>query len=235
MNDPTYGLVGRGRVATHMAHYLELEDLPFVTWHRATPSPLEKALASADSILLAISDDAIQPFLDTHTELRDRPIVHFSGGLVIDGAHGFHPLMTFGPELYDLETYRSIPFIEEEGGLSFRELFPRLVNPSWSLDPDDKTLYHALCVLAGNFTTLLWSKTFDDFDKRLGLPREALLPYLDRTCKNISRVGRSALTGPFARGENETVRRHLEALEGDPYRRVYRAFAEVFDFEEVTA
>ncbi len=235
MNEPTYGLIGRGRVATHMARYLELEDLPCVTWHRAMPSPLETALASADSILLAISDDAIRPFLDTHPELGDRPIVHFSGGLVIDGAHGLHPLMTFGPEVYDLETYRSIPFIEEEGGLSFRELFPQLVNPSWSLDPDDKTLYHALCVLAGNFTTLLWSKAFDDFDKRLGLPREALLPFLEQTCKNASLEGRSALTGPLARGERGTVRRHLRALENDPYGRVYRAFADIFDLEEVTA
>ena len=34
MNEPTYGLIGRGRVATHMARYLELEAQPFVTWHR---------------------------------------------------------------------------------------------------------------------------------------------------------------------------------------------------------
>ena len=26
MKTPTYGLIGRGRVATHMAHYLDLED-----------------------------------------------------------------------------------------------------------------------------------------------------------------------------------------------------------------
>ena len=235
MNEPTYGLIGRGRVATHLARYLELENLPFVTWHREMSSPPEEALAGADTILLAISDDAIRPFLEHHAKLRDRPIVHFSGSRFIDGAHGLHPLMTFGPELYDLQTYRSIAFIEEKGGVSFGELFPRLSNPSWPLDPDDKTLYHALCVLAGNFTTLLWSKAFGDFERRLGLPREALLPFLERTCKNTSTAGRSALTGPLARGDAETVKRHLQTLEGDPYARVYRAFAEVLDLEEVTA
>ena len=234
MNEPTYGLIGRGRVATHMARYLELEALPFVTWHRAMPSPPEAALASAETILLAISDNAIRPFLENHVELSRRPIVHFSGSLVVDGAHGLHPLMTFGPELYDLETYRSIPFIEERGGLTFRELFPRLSNLSWTLDPDDKTLYHALCVLAGNFTTLLWSKAFEDFERRLGLPREALLPFLDQTCRNTSTTGRMALTGPLARSDMETVTRDLQALEGDPYARVYRAFTEIFDLEEVT-
>jgi predicted short-subunit dehydrogenase-like oxidoreductase (DUF2520 family) len=235
MNEPTYGLIGRGRVATHMARYLELEAQPFLTWHRAMPSPADRDLASADIVLLAITDDAIGPFLADHPELRHRPIVHFSGSLVVNGASGLHPLMTFGPELYDLETYRSIPFVEEKGGLSFRELFPQLRNPSWPLDPKDKALYHALCVLAGNFTTLLWSKAFEDFEQRLRLPREAPHPYLTQTCKNTSAAGQKALTGPLVRGDVETVARDLRALEGDPYAEVYRAFAKIFDLEEVTA
>jgi len=235
MNEPTYGVIGRGRVATHMARYLELEKLPFVTWHRGMPSPPEAALTSADTILLAVNDRAILPFVEDHPELRHRPIVHFSGSMVVDGAHGLHPLMTFGPDLYDLETYRSIPFIEEKGGVSFRELFPGLSNPSWPLDPNDKALYHALCVMAGNFTTLLWSKALEGFEGRLGLPREALLPFMAQTCSNTSTTGRMALTGPMARGDIETVTRDLRALEDDPYARVYRAFAEIFDLEEVTA
>jgi len=235
MTEPTYGLIGRGRVATHMARYLELEAQPFVTWHREMLSPPETVLASADTILLAISDDAIQPFIEDHPELRQKRIVHFSGSLVVDGADGLHPLTTFGPELYDLATYRSIPYIEELRGVSFREIFPRLNNPSWPLDPNHKALYHALCVLAGNFTTLLWSKAFDDFEQRLGLPREALQPFLTQTIKNTSTAGRTALTGPLARGDIETVTRDLRALEGDPYALVYRAFAEIFDLEEVTA
>ena len=234
MDEPTYGLIGRGRVATHMARYLELEELPFVTWHREMLAPPDRALDLADIILLAVSDDAIQPFLADHPDLRRRPIVHFSGSLVVEGATSLHPLMTFGPELYDLETYRSIPFAEEKGGPSFRELFPRLNNPSWPLDPKDKPLYHALCVLAGNFTTLLWSKAFEDFERRLGLPREALLPFMTQTCRNTSIAGRTALTGPLARGDIETVARDLQALEGDPYVEVYRAFAKIFDLEEVT-
>jgi hypothetical protein len=235
MTEPTYGLIGRGRVATHMARYLELETLPFVTWRRGELSRPEEALTGADTILLAISDGAIRPFLDDHPGLRNRPIVHFSGSMVVDDAHGLHPLMTFGPDLYDLETYRSIPFIGEKGGISFRELFPGLSNPSWPLDPKDKALYHALCVLAGNFTTLLWSKAFEGFEGRLGLPREALLPFMAQTCSNTSTTGRTALTGPMARGDIETVARDLRALEGDPYARVYRAFAEIFDLGEVTA
>jgi predicted short-subunit dehydrogenase-like oxidoreductase (DUF2520 family) len=191
-------------------------------------------LAEADIILLAISDDALEPFLADHPELGTRPLVHFSGSLVLAGAHGFHPLMTFGPELYDLETYRTIPFVGEARGPGFGNLFPGFRNPSWVIDSELKPLYHALCVLAGNFTTLLWSKAFHDFEERLGLPREALHPYLTCTCGNTIAAGCEALTGPLSRGEVETVARDLRALEGDDFADIYRAFASIFDLEEVT-
>ena len=231
MTEPTYGLIGRGRVATHMARYLELETQPLVTWHRGMPSIPEAALAAADVILLAIGDEAIPSFFDRHHDLGERPIVHFSGSLTIDGLICLHPLMTFGRETYDLETYRSIPFIEERGGHGFQEIFPLLKNPSWAIDPELKPLYHALCVLAGNFSTLLWSKAIDDFERRLELPREALLPYLTATIENTARNGREALTGPLARGDAVTVERNLRALEGDPFAGVYRAFVALFEEE----
>jgi predicted short-subunit dehydrogenase-like oxidoreductase (DUF2520 family) len=233
MTEPTYGLIGRGRLARHVARYLELEELPCVVWHRAMALPVGPAMAEADVVLLAISDDALDPFVADHPELGDRPLVHFSGSLVFSGVHGLHPLMTFGPELYDLDTYRSIPFIEERGGLGFDEAFPSLQNPSWTIEPEQKPLYHALCVLAGNCTTLLWTKAFHDFEERLGLPREALQPFLKRTCGNTSAVGREALTGPFSRGDFETIARDLRALEGDGFADVYRAFASISDLEEV--
>lgn len=226
MQHPAYGLVGGGRVAAHLARYLALEGRTVRTWRRGHATTPEEALADADVILLAISDDALQPFIAGHSTLRDRPLVHFSGSLVIAGAHGLHPLMTFGPEPYDLEVYRSIPFIEERGGGRFDELFPGLRNPSWAIDPELKPIYHALCVLAGNFTTILWAKAMNDFEARLRLPRAALRPYLERTAANTLSHGLTALTGSLARGDRGTVERDLVALDHDPFREVYVAFAD---------
>ena len=233
MKEPTYGLIGRGRVATHMARYLELEGLPCIAWHRGESRSPEDVLRCADVRLLAISDDQIETFVDEHPTFLSRPLVHFSGSLVLDRVNGLHPLMTFGLEPYDLETYRSIPFVEERGGLGFQDVFPTLTNPSWPLEPELKPLYHALCVLGGNFTTLLWAKTFDAFERQLHLPKEALFPFLERTAANTIVSGRDALTGSLARGDLQTVRRDLQAFEGDPYERIFRAFTEVFDLEEV--
>ncbi|MGD9252839.1 MAG: DUF2520 domain-containing protein [Holophagae bacterium] len=233
MDRPTYGLIGRGRLATHLARYFQLEQLSYRQWHRAKPEPLRESVEGCDVLLLAISDDAIEPFVAANPEVTDRRVVHFSGSLVSDRANGLHPLMTFGPELYDHETYRAIPFVGERGGPSFDEVFPTLGNPSWVLETDLKPLYHALCVLAGNFTTMLWGKAFADFEQRLELPREVLLPYLERTAANTAAAGESALTGSLARGDQRTIDRDLAALEGDPYREVYQAFARAFAHEEV--
>ncbi len=186
----------------------------------------------ADTLLLAISDDALEPFLAAHPTLARKTCVHFSGSRTVPGAHGLHPLMTFGPKPYSREAYRAIPFVGEQGGLAFSEVFPSLPNPSWAIDPRDKARYHALCVLAGNFPTLLWAKAFEAFEAQLDLPRAILAPYLEQTLRNTLESGGTALTGPLARGDRGTVARNLDALDGDPYAAVYRAFARAHGLQE---
>ena len=233
MDTPTYGLIGRGRVAAHLGRYLELEGLRHISWHRGMDGDAESILAEAGVILLAISDDAIAGFPADHPALCDRPLVHFSGSLFVNGVIGLHPLMTFGLELYDLETYRNIPFITERERPGFHDAFPSLGNPSLAISPELKPLYHALCVLAGNFTTILWNKAMRDFEDRLNLPREVLRPYLERTAANTLRQGGGALTGSLARGERGTIERDLEGLAGDPFREVYLAVAAALADKEV--
>lgn len=233
MDSPRYGLVGRGRLARHMSRYLSLEGCEVVSWHRGLTVDVETTLAGAEVLLLAISDDAIEPFDAEHPALRDRPLVHFSGSLVLDGITGLHPLMSFGPELYELDAYRSIPFITERGGVAFDRVFPTLRNPCHAIDPADKPLYHALCVLSGNVTTVLWAKAMDDFESRLGLPRAALKPFLQRTAGNTIALGAGALTGSLARGDVGTIERDLAALDGDAFAGVYRAVRRAVANEEV--
>ena len=233
MQRPHYGIVGRGRVATHIARYLQLESQDFCTWHRDNSAAPEEALGTATTLLLAISDDALEPFLQANPGLGDKTLVHFSGCKTLQGVTGLHPLTTFGPEPYDLDTYRAIPFVTEMGAAGFSDIFPALENPSWSIPADQKPLYHALCVMAGNFPTLLWAKTIADFENRLGLPREILGPYLRQTLNNTLGSGSTALTGPLARGDRETARRNLAALDDERFADIYRAFARGHGMQEL--
>ena len=219
------GIVGDGRLARHFLHYLNLLDLPSCTWsRRATAAAPHEALASCRTVLLLVRDAAIVPFVEAWPALRDKHLVHCSGSLVTPLAEGAHPLMTFGPHLYALPEYRTIPFILDAGGTPFRELLPGLPNPSVIIPAAGRGDYHALSVMAGNFSIMLWSKLFDELQARFGIPASAAHPYLARTTANLQADAGQALTGPLARGDMETIAANLEALMGDRFHDVYDAF-----------
>lgn len=231
-NTPTnsYGIVGDGRVAQHISHYFRLREINFKVWSRRLSSePVDLELFEQDVILLLIKDSAIENFIDKNPQLQQKTLVHFSGSLVAEKAYGVHPLMTFGNDLYDLETYERMPFICEAGrhefsDLNFETLFPKLKNMSYQLHYQDKALYHALCVLSQNFTTVLWQKFFSEMQSQFSIGIEALKPILEQTLINLLKNPSASLTGPLARGDTKTIRANLEALRDDPFKEVYEAF-----------
>ena len=224
------GIVGSGRVARHFHHYFTLLGLPVCVWSRRgrAPSPPD-ALASCRTVLLLIRDEAIVPFVDAWPALQEKRLVHCSGSLVTPAAEGAHPLMTFGPTLYELAEYRAIPFVLDAGGTPFAELLPGLQNPSFMIPAVERPYYHALCVMAGNFSTILWVKLFDELHRRFGMPASAAHPYLARVAANVMADADQALTGPLSRGDAKTVTANLRVLEADPFHAVYSAFAKVYD------
>ena len=211
---PRYGIVGSGRVARHLAHYLSLLGIP------CEGSPDFRTPV----VLLAVSDHAIDAVARDFGKHEDQTLVHFSGSHVSQKAVCFHPLMTFGEELYDLTTYQSIPFIGDVGGPGFKIVFPGLNNPNYEIPTSQRALYHSLCVLSGNFTVLLWQKFYASLEQDFGIPKKAAQPYLERITKNLLENPEAALTGPLQRGDAHTIENNLRALEGDPYQEVYRAF-----------
>ncbi|MBP7845015.1 MAG: DUF2520 domain-containing protein [Proteobacteria bacterium] len=227
---PTYGIVGSGRLARHLEHYLKLSGLLCIRWSRENSAHSWNSLLEADVILLAISDAAIEDFYKDHPELKNKACLHFSGSLTSAEIPSAHPLYTFAHELYDLKNYESIPFICEKGRKTFKDFFPTLPNPVYILPKEDKARYHALCVMSGNFTQILWQKFFNELN-RWGLPVEAALPYLKRNLENITQDPQRSLTGPFVRNDLTTIQNNIDSLENDPYQAVYRAFWEAYKHE----
>jgi 2-dehydropantoate 2-reductase len=224
------GIVGDGRVATHFLHYLALLEIPTRSWSRrvSTDAPPD-ALSDCSTVLLLVRDAAIVPFIEAWPALREKRLVHFSGSLGTPLAHAAHPLMTFGSELYDLATYRGIPFVLDAGGPPLDELLPGLPNPWFTLARAERPYYHALCVMSGTFSTLLWLKLFREFENRLGIPASAAHPYLLQTTKNLLSNPDGAFTGPVSRGDEATIAANLKALEGDPFHAVYLAFVRAYE------
>ena len=230
MSETPYGIVGDGRMASHLARYLDLCGLTYRQWSRRrareTGQTLADVVGPCRTVLLLIDDSAIAPFASEQFELSEKNLVHFSGCVTTPRAQGMHPLCTFDTGKYDLETYRAIPFVCEPEPHAFPDLFPELPNPSYVLDVGLKPLYHAVSVMGGPFTTLLWNKLHQVFEERLGLPREVAGPYMTRVFDNLHVAPEAARTGPLTRADVETIRSNLEALEGDPFAGVYRAFVQ---------
>lgn len=226
---PNYAIIGNGRMAKHFKHYLNLLEIPYLHWSRTQDTPtLKKIINSCERVLLLISDDAIEPFIAQHPELKSKKLIHFSGAHISEYAYTAHPLMTFSHDYYPLSTYQSIPFIIEAEGLSFESLLPSLPNTSYAIPRADKPLYHALCVLSGNFSCVLWEKTFREMQQRWGLPKSVLKPYLRQVSDNLLNAEGSVLTGPLVRNDEKTLANHLRALKDDPYQAVYQSFIKAY-------
>ncbi|MDN5280717.1 MAG: 2-dehydropantoate 2-reductase [Clostridiales bacterium] len=223
MGQVPYVIVGDGKVARHFRRYFSHLKIGFSDWQN---KPTEKCRA----VLVLISDSAIESFIEANRHLfaPNQLFVHFSGSLYTELAVGLHPLMTFSAKTdsYSYQVYEQIFFIGEKGRASFPEIFPELPNRFIEIEPAQKPLYHALCVVSGNFTTILWQEVMRMFQK-LQLPSDALGPYLEQIFKNLLTNPDQALTGPIARKDCDTIRKNLKALEGSALQDIYAAFVKM--------
>lgn len=159
-------------------------------------------------------------------------MIHCSGAHNSALAHAAHPLQTFSDTLYSLTAYTQIPFIIDAEGPDFDTLLPGLPNPNYKLPKAQKNHYHALCVMANNFTTLLWQKVFNDFKHKFAIDESALHPILEQTLTNLKNDHANVLTGPLVRGDDHTLQQDLNALAGDPYHELFKAFISTYQTDE---
>lgn len=239
-----YAILGGGRLARHLRHYFTLLGLPCSVWARQPDAQLNShnisdasdrlhaTVRDASHVLLLVSDDAIASLPARYPSLRSKTLIHSSGALGIPGIAGAHPLMTFGPELYPLETYQKIPFMLDQG-LDMRELLPGLPNPHSHISVEQKARYHALCVMAGNFPQILWQSIAQRFSE-LGLADGMLEPYLRQVLDNFLADPGNALTGPLSRGDQGTIQRNLQSLQSDSLQPLYQSFVDIHAAEQAS-
>lgn len=130
-----------------------------------------------------------------------------------------HPLQSFAsPELAVERLPGSyFTFEGEPGALPLaRRLVADLEGVLFEIGAAGKPLYHAAACVASNYLVTLMQLVFT-LAQQAGLPREgvfpAFRPLIQGTLQNIGAVGPVvALTGPVARGDVETVRRHAQVM-----------------------
>ena len=135
--------------------------------------------------------------------------------------------MSFPQNLLPDDVYSKIHFVIN-GTENLNQALPNFKNQFTVLNDENKSLYHALCVLAGNFPQLLWHEITQEM-KALQLPAEALDLYIKQITENYLAYKERAITGPLVRRDLTTIEKNLASLESKPkLKKIYSTFTKEF-------
>jgi predicted short-subunit dehydrogenase-like oxidoreductase (DUF2520 family) len=191
-------------------------------------------------LLLAVPDGAVSEMATRIAGMKppaDLSIVHLSGALGLDALGAlegnprgsFHPLQSF-PAPRGPEAFRGITVAVDATTPTLMRRLRALARTIGAkprhVGDEDRVLYHAAAVYASNFVDVVVAEAvrlLGEIGWTEKQATEALMPLVEGAVSNIRRRGTvGALTGPIRRGDADTVKRHIAALD-DP--ELYRMLA----------
>jgi predicted short-subunit dehydrogenase-like oxidoreductase (DUF2520 family) len=200
MRIESVNLIGRGRVGAAVTARLQVRGIV--------------VREEADVVLLCVPDGAIAAAAECQTLVMSQWVGHTSGATPLSALphprrFGLHPLQTFNrsgdPRQLD-GAYAAVTGESDEARAVGRELAHLLGLEPFDLAEADRATYHAGAAMASNYLVTLHRAASELFEAA-GAPPAALEPLMRRVIENGFE-----LTGPIARGDWETVDRHLAAL-----------------------
>jgi predicted short-subunit dehydrogenase-like oxidoreductase (DUF2520 family) len=236
-------IVGAGRIAWHLGKRLKAKGLPIAQVVSRTETrgvtlastlgcgwtnEWSAVLPDADWLLVAVRDDAIDDVAAALAPYAPQALVtHTSGatpGAVL-GEHFqrfgvFYPLQSFSLEHQPV--WSKIPFCVDakrpEDLLFLRKTAKIIGNLVYQVNDAQRAVLHVAAVFANNFTNhcfALAEQILDEAD----LPFEMLHPLMEETVAKALREPPAQMqTGPAIRGDEDTLKRHLELLKKHPER-----------------
>jgi len=190
-----------------------------------------QAVADTAELIFITTPDGAIPVVASEVQWHPgQSVVHCSGADSTEtlepakrlGAQvgAFHPLQTFASVKQAIDNMPGSTFaIEAEEPLltSLKDMATALDGTWIELKASDKVLYHAAAVMACNYMVTL-IKLATDLWQTFNVPTneaaKALMPLLRGTLNNIDNVGiPQCLTGPIARGDTGTIKKHIDALQ----------------------
>jgi predicted short-subunit dehydrogenase-like oxidoreductase (DUF2520 family) len=198
----TIAIVGGGRLGRALTGALRATG-PFGRGHDG---------AGADVVLLCVPDGEIS---GAAAAIAPGPLVgHCSGATGLDvlaphEAFSLHPLMTVTRAGADFRGAGAAVAGSSERALAVaRELAQRLGMAPFEVAPEDRVAYHAGAAMASNFLIALETAA----ERVAGIDRALLVPLVRATVETWAAEGPAALTGPIARGDEETIARHRAVI-----------------------
>lgn len=214
-------IIGRGNVATHLQKALR----PYADVSMINPHTLEGLPEHPDITVISVSDSAIREVAERLSKHDCGILAHTSGTTpmsVLDGCAGqtgvFYPLQTFSKDV-PLD-YRHIPFFIEASTQAtekkLMDLARKVSDKVYYASSSRRKGLHIASVFACNFVNHMWSIA-DNLLYELDLDITVLQPLIEETIrKAMTNSPQSVQTGPAVRGDETTIREHLDMLEDKP-------------------
>jgi predicted short-subunit dehydrogenase-like oxidoreductase (DUF2520 family) len=218
-----YSFVGASRLHAHSKTGRPVSNLHILDSN-------QEVADNADLVFITTPDAAIAKVASEVRWHKGQSVIHCSGADSIDilepakkaGAKTgcFHPLQTFAGVKEAIENIPGSTFALEaqEPLLATLKQMADDLGGNWIiLKAADKAAYHAAAMIACNgLVTLV--KLAADLWQTFSIPTDqavkALLPLLRGTIHNIETIGLpDCLTGPIARGDAGTIKKHLDTLQ----------------------
>ena len=204
-------VVGTGRMGNALASAL-----------RATAATVEGPLgrgsdgAGAELVILCVPDAAIAEA--ARVIAPGRLVGHCSGAstlapLAPHEAFSLHPLTTVSDAGANFAGAGcAIAGSSDRARGAAWDLAVRLGMRPFAVSDADRDLYHAAATLASNYLVTI-ENAAEGLAATVGVERSLLVPLVRTAVENWARLGgRRALTGPIARGDEETVARQRAAV-----------------------
>ena len=238
---PLVRIVGPGRAGRSLAFALATAGWPAPeligrgeTWGktrgepwgktRGEPERLARAAHGVDFLVLATPDAAIATVAAAIEPDPATVVVHLAGchGLDVLAPHprraALHPLVALPDPRIGADRLRGASFVVSEAGDPAVRAIPAALGGrvlTLAEDPIVRARYHAAACIASNHLVALLGQV-DRVAAEAGLPLDAYFELVRATVENVVALGpAAALTGPAARGDDETIDRHLDALPAD--------------------
>jgi predicted short-subunit dehydrogenase-like oxidoreductase (DUF2520 family) len=210
-------ILGAGRAGTSLARALKAVghevDGP---WTRGRD--LHAAAHGVDALVIATADGAIERVAAKIEPDPTCVVLHLSGslGLEVLGAHrrtgAMHPLVPLPTAELGARRLRSGITFAVAGDEVVTRIVESLGGTAVHVADQDRAIYHAAACVAANHVVALLGQV-ERLAAEAGLPLEAFLGLTRAALDDVEALGpRSALTGPAARGDWNTIERHLAAL-----------------------
>ncbi|MCU1229530.1 MAG: hypothetical protein JWO97_2414 [Acidobacteria bacterium] len=222
------GIIGGGRAAWAFGATWRRIGWPIagVSLREGSPSPIASLLDAplrttaelandAELLLLAISDRAIGELAASLPESR-AIVFHPSGSLTaVRGGFSLHPLRAL-PAAGEPSDLRDTLLVFEG---NHRDVARQIADATGArfaeIAPEKKAAYHAAAVFGSNYVALMLELARD----LIGIDdvRDDLIALADSAIANWrTHDDAQRFTGPAARGDRETIERHLAALADRP-------------------